>query len=225
MKETILDPIRRFMNSSQRDIYDDARQFLAEQEANFSYLPGDDAEKLRELVSDPEIYQGNRIQKAKTLLDTLKAQVEVQVTHEREAAVQRVQQYQTRLENADEFEALTEAEQEALCRPFEALIQEIRRMRLIAVMRDHLHRFESRRYPTLLHNLTEWASRDEEDSGMGDGDKSSVDEGQVEFVTRASLSVNFDKPYLVDEDDVDRYVDAVRKTLVEAIKNGKRIYI
>ena len=47
----------------------------------------------------------------------------------------------------------------------------------------------------------------------------------VQYVTRTSLSVDFDKPWLADEVDVDRYLDALRKALMKAIKAGKRINI
>ena len=54
---------------------------------------------------------------------------------------------------------------------------------------------------------------------------SSTSEGEVQYVTRASLSIDFDKPWLVDAADVGRYLEAVRKALMEAIKAGKRIHI
>jgi len=223
MKEGTLDPVRRFMRGSQREIYDNARRFLDAQEANFSYLKGDEAARLRQILADPQVYTGSRMQEAKQLFDTLKTKVEARVAQEREVTVEKLRNYQERLENTEEFAALTEAQQETLRAPFDELAREIQRHRLIAVMRDSLHRFEATRYPTLLHHMTEWAARDEEDEDR-DRDKP-VGEGEAQYVTRTSLSVDFDKPWLADKADVDRYVEAVRKTLMKVIKAGKRIHI
>ncbi|MBL7202371.1 MAG: BREX system P-loop protein BrxC [Anaerolineae bacterium] len=224
VKERVLDPVRRFMRGPQRDIYDDARRFLDVQEANLPYLEGNEAARLGEILADPEVYTGSRMQSAKQLLDTLQPQVEARVAWERAATIETLRHYQDRLENTKEFAALTKAEQGALCTPFDELAREIEHQRLIAVMRDSVHRFETTRYPTLLHRLTEWAARDEA-QGQDRGDEGIVDEGAIQYVTHTSLSVIFDKPWLADEEDVDRYLQAVRKALMKAIKAGKRIHI
>ena len=223
MKERILDPLRRFMSGSQREIYDDARAFLEAQEPNFSYLEGDGVSELREILGDPQVYAGNRMQTAKELLDTLKANVKARAEEEREATVKKLRGYQERLENTEEFGLLSDAEQDALRTPFDELVREIERHRLIAVMRDSIRRFENERYPTLLHKMTEWAARDEEDKN--DIGETGTAEAAVQYVTRAALSVDFDKPWLADEGDVDRYLTALRKALMKAIEAGKRIHI
>ena len=46
-----------------------------------------------------------------------------------------------------------------------------------------------------------------------------------EYVTRASLAVPFAKPWLGSEDDVEAYLDALKQTLLTAIREGKRIQI
>jgi hypothetical protein len=163
------------------------------------------------------------MQTAKDLLDTLKAKVKARVEEERAATDKKLRGYQERLENTEEFETLSEAEQDALREPFNELAREIEHHCLIAVMRDRLHRFQSERYPTLLHKMTEWAARDEEgEAGKG---AAATAEEEVQYVTRASLSVDFDKPWLADEGDVDRYLTALRKALMRAIEAGKRIHI
>lgn len=222
MKEQMLDPARRFMSGPQRQIYDDARRFLGTQETNFAYLEGDQAARLREILTDPQVYTGNQMQEAKRLLDGLETKVEARLAQEREATIERLRNYQERLESTDEFAALTEAQQETLCVPFDELAREFEHHHLIAVMRDTLRRFEDTRYLTLLHQMTEWGARDEAETGK---DTSHVGEEEVQYVTRASLAVEFDKPWLADEADVDRYLDMLRKALMKVIKAGKRINI
>ncbi|MDO8948566.1 MAG: hypothetical protein Q7U88_15645 [Desulfocapsaceae bacterium] len=49
----------------------------------------------------------------------------------------------------------------------------------------------------------------------------------LEAIPRGSRSVrvSFDKPWLADESDVERYLDSMRKSLLVKIKKGKRIQI
>jgi len=229
MKEQVSDPIRRFMSGAQREIYDEVRRFLEVEEANFGYLEGDKAARLREILADPQVYTGNRMQEAKRLLDALQKEVEARVAQEREATVKKLRDFQERLESTDEFAALTEAQQETLRAPFDELAREFEHHHLIAVMRDTLRRFEDTRYPALLHRMTEWAARDDArhppSRDETDADVVRTGEREVQYVTRTSLAVDFDKPWLADEADVDRYLDMLRKALMKVIKAGKRINI
>ena len=47
----------------------------------------------------------------------------------------------------------------------------------------------------------------------------------MEYVQAADVRVEFDKPYLTDETDVDAYVDSLRETLTKEVRAGKRIII
>ena len=96
-KETIIDPIRRLMGGAQRQIYADARQYLAVQDANFSYAAGSEAAQLQAILDDPDVYRGNRLQQAKTLLDSIRTQVGAAVTAEREHAEAQVEDRWQRL--------------------------------------------------------------------------------------------------------------------------------
>jgi hypothetical protein len=46
-----------------------------------------------------------------------------------------------------------------------------------------------------------------------------------EYVSRAALSVPFAKPWLGDADDVEAYLEALKKALLEAIEEGKRVQV
>ena len=47
----------------------------------------------------------------------------------------------------------------------------------------------------------------------------------AEYVNRQSIYVPFDKAWLADETDVNRYLVAYRKAMMEEIEQGKRIQI
>jgi hypothetical protein len=223
----VLDPVRSFMHGSQREIYDDARALLEHEEPNFPYLAGDGAARLREILNDPHVYRGSHMQEAKQRLDDLQAQVKARVDEERVKVREQLQQYRARLEKTAEFAALTPKQQQSLQVPFDRLTRELERQRLIAVMRDSLQRFKDEVYPTLLGRMTEWARQEDEFTYGEDEDQeptTGADE-KVEYVSRTALSVTFDAPWLASEEDVERYLEALRETLLQAIKDGKRIQI
>ncbi|MBN2389302.1 MAG: BREX system P-loop protein BrxC, partial [Anaerolineae bacterium] len=222
MKEQVLDPVRSFMQGAQREIYDEAHRFLDNQEANLTYLEGNDAARLHDILADSRIYVGGAMQEAKQHLEALKADVTARVAQERETVLAQLTTHRERLTNTEEFAALTEAQQETLCAPFAQLAREIEHQRLIAVMRDSLQRFLDSRYPTLLHMMRGWATLDDE----GDGDDETLArEKVVQYITRASLSVAYNKAWLADEADVDAYLTALKKALLAAIQAGKRVQI
>ncbi|MFP4396160.1 MAG: BREX system P-loop protein BrxC [Anaerolineales bacterium] len=229
LKEQVIDPVRRFMRGAQREIYDEARRFLEREEPNFSYLAGDEVARLREILNDPQVYTGRRMQEAKRLLDALQAKVAARVDEERETTIEQLESYWAQLERAEEFAALTADQQRQLRAPFDALAREIERQRLIAVMRDSLRRFQEKEYPQAWQQMTAWAAPppapQPEEAGGAPAGGPVCKEPTPEYVSRAALPVPFAKPWLGNEDDVDAYLRALRQALLAAIEAGKRVQI
>ena len=66
-----MDPVRRFMGSAQKSIYDRARQLVAEQEDNFTYVSTAEADAVQSILVDSSPWKGNRLQQLKPQLDAL----------------------------------------------------------------------------------------------------------------------------------------------------------
>ena len=86
--------------------------------------------------------------------------------------------------------------------------------------------FEDKDYPCQLAQLTTWtqpgsvpAVADTHAAGQITEPKS------PEYVSRHELQVAFEKVWLADEADVDRYLKAMRTALLDEIRKGKRIRI
>jgi hypothetical protein len=96
---------------------------------------------------------------------------------------------------------------------------------VIPVANDQ-HRFDATGYQQALRQIVVWAEeRGSKRRPMGILHPSSSHEPRVEYVTRQSLYVPFDKPWLADEADVEAYVAAFRQTLLAIIQSGKRVQI
>jgi hypothetical protein len=172
-------------------------------------------------------------------VEALQDKIADQVKAEKATAQQKVAVLQERLKGMAEFNALNKDQQEQIIRPFTEFSATIERQILIAMVRDTLHRFEENEYPHQLSKMTEWvqppSAPPEPEPGPGTGGKKPLDgitppptikpKQKTEYVSGHSIPVPFDKAWLADESDVDCYLSAMRKALLEEIQKGRRIQI
>ena len=224
-KERVIDPLATFMEGPKRAIYDEARDLFREQKANFDYVEGEEPTTIQRALEDLEAFRGNRMQQLKGALDRLREALDARFQAERDAADEALAKLRRTLEAAPEFAALAEARQAELLRPFDALRAEIARESVIAVIRDKVRAFRESRFPSLLSQMTAWnepvnpATPEEPDTGTTRPAPKEV------YVHRSKVQVNFDKPWLTDQDDVDRFVAKYREALLTEVRSGKRVQV
>ena len=237
MKESVIDPVRKFMSGPQKGIFDNARKFVQSQEPNFAYIEGDETAQVVASLTDPECFKGNRMQQVKTQVETLQEKVTAQIEAEIAKAKETVAALKGRLCGMAEFSALNGEQQEQVTRPFNEFNLGLERQKLIAVIRDTLRRFEESDYQRLLSQMTSWAQpAPAPEPAPQPGKTATTDAGtkptppakpepRIEYVPSRSVKVSFDKAWLADETDVEEYMEAMRKALLDEIRKGKRIQI
>lgn len=224
-KEDSLDPIRRFMSGQQKSIYDEARTYLEEQKANFSYFGIDDATAIEAVLTDPNCFKANAIKQMKSKLDSLRNTLESQIRTEHETARAEIKVLQGKLEALPEYPDLLDHEKQTITAEIDKILAAIDQARLIAVIREKVTSFKSTQYPGLLGRITVQKSKPTNEGKSDGGGEKPVVQPQTEYVQAANIKVDFDKPYLTDETDVDAYVDRLRETLTKEIRSGKRIIV
>ncbi|MRR28766.1 BREX system P-loop protein BrxC, partial [bacterium] len=237
MKERVIDPVRKFMSGPQKGIFDNARRFVQTQEPNFAYIEGEEAVQVVASLTDPDCFKGNRMQQVKTQVETLQEKVTAQIDVEIVKAKETVAALKGRLCGMAEFGALNSEQQERITVPFNDFNDAIERQKLIAVIRDTLRRFEESEYQHLLSQLTTWAqTAPTPEPAPESGGTITPDEGakptpptksesRIEYVPSRAVKVSFEKAWLADETDVDRYLESMREALLTEIRKGKRIQI
>jgi len=237
MKESVIDPVRKFMSGPQKGIFDNARKFVQTQEPNFAYIDGDETAQVVASLTDPECFKGNRMQQVKTQVETLQEKVTAQIEAEIAKAKETVAALKGRLCGMAEFGALNGDQQEQITRPFNEFNAAIERQKLIAVIRDTLRRFEESDYQRLLSQMTSWAQPAPAPEPAPQPGKTATPyegtkptpptkpEPRIEYVPSRSVKVSFDKAWLADETDVARYLESMREALLDEIRKGKRIQI
>lgn len=240
-KENIIDPVRRFMSSPQKAIYDQASQLVAEQEDNFSYVAQAEVEAVRSLLTDNKPWQGNRLQQLKPLLDALQQAVANQLSHEKEVATSRLTELEQRLQATDEYARLSPAHQSTLSKPFGEARQALQGQKRIAMIRDQLRHFEDERFPQLLLQLDQLARPAEKPatpntaaepvaaSSIGSTSKvsSTVQPPTTEpkLVPARTIKVSYMKPWLASEAELDDYLQKQREAWLKEIQAGNRVQI
>ena len=227
LKESVIDPISKFMSGHQKGIFDSISEFVGMQEPNFASVPYDEIARVKDVLTDPECFRNGRMQQARTDLETLKKKINDALQDEIEKAKKRVAALEDGLRGTPEFDMLTPDQQKQIEAGFQKVIDEIEGKNLIAVIRDTARQFEESGYKSLLSRMTEWLRRTATPTPGPGGGPEAVPEPapRIEYVSSHSLVVSFDKPWLADENDVDRYVDSLRTALLAEIRSGKRVQI
>ncbi len=237
MKESVIDPLRKFMSGPQKGIFDNAREFVQTHESNFAYIDGDETAQLVASLGDPECFKGNRMQMVKTRVETLQKMVTAQIELEIGKAKEAVLALKDRLCSMVEFGALTGDQQGQIANSFNEFDAAIESQRLIANIRANLHRFEENEYQRLLSQMTIWAQPVlTPEPAVVPGGTSAPDVGikltppaklepRIEYVPSRSIKIPFNKAWLADATDVEHYLESMREALMEEIRKGKRIQI
>lgn len=216
MKREIIEPIRRFMNGTQKLIYKKAREFVQKQEPNFACISGSEAQELCEILNDPECFNGSLMQQAKRLLDVLSEKISLQIKSEITKAEDAVNVLKKRLSSMEEFAKLSEKQKEEIRQPFMEFSGTIQQQKYISAIREMARSFEENEYQRLLGQVTLWTQP---------VNKSETQKTKIEYVSSRAIKVPFEKAWIADEKDVDNYIKAMRKALLAEINKGKRIQI
>ncbi len=232
-KENIIDPLRRFMNSPQRAIFEQARALVAEQEDNFAYVAVAEVEAVRGVLADGKPWQGNRLQQLKPQLDALEQAIAQQLVSEKDTASSRLAELEQRLQSTDEYARLGAAQQTQLTQPFIETRRALEGHRRIAMIRDQLRHFEDSRFPQLLVQLEQWAKPPVPAAPPTPGGGTPEQPGSTvaapppepKLVPARTIKVSYAKPWLTNEAELDDYLKKQREAWLKEIQAGNRVQI
>jgi len=241
-KEQIIEPLRRFMGSPQKAIYDQARQLVQEQEDNFAYVDIGEVEVIKTLLTESKPWQGNRLQQAKPQLEGLQQAIANQLASEKASAVCRLAELELRLQGSDEYSGLKPEQQVQLAAPFVEAQQSILGQKRIAMIRDQLRAFEENQYAQLLLKLERMARPQPMPAPVSPvqappaAGKSSIDSppapvehppknAEPRLVPARTIKVGYSKPWLASEAELDDYLQQQREAWLKEIQAGNRVQI
>lgn len=211
-KEKTVDPIKRFWNGEQKNIYDSIRKFFSGDQSNLEYIQCEELDVLREVNEHETPYYGTLIKDAKSAKDALTKKVLSHIEEERKLTAGEIEKAITRIQSHDDFKALDDIKRKHVLKPFEDEIKKVKEQRFIANLRG------TRAYvkgELLEQQLTEMAKL----ANPADKD----DTPTIKYQNIKNVRVNFSKTELKTSEDVEKYVEALKTKLNELINDNKRI--
>ena len=222
-KKNTIAPIVSFMsNDSLKAIYKDASSFINTQSANFAYIDASEVKEIEDILVDIECYKDNKLSQAKTLMKSLDEKITTALATEVENVTVSINTLKNRLEAMDDFAKLSANQQEDFLKKFDNFLSSIQTQTLIAVISDNFRRFEDREYQTMLREI---ASIVTPKPTTATPDKNTPPVEEIKYVKTRDLQLDFNKPWLEDERDVDSYMKKMKDALLKEIRDGKRIQI
>jgi hypothetical protein len=219
LKEDLLDPIRRFMSGPNANLYDKAKTFLDQNEANLAYVDGDEAGSLSSTLLDKKCYAGNCMQNVKSQLDSLKQKVGDRLQEYRAKAEDQIHKRAQLIESIPNYETLDEKQQGEVKAAIESTVSKIQSHSSIAFVKDAPSRFETDQYPDLLKKVDAWLQPPTAANDPGDP------ASKAEYVSANLLTVEFNRAWLSDEPDIDEYLAALKKAMMKEISQGNRLQL
>lgn len=218
-KDNILDAVKRFMNGSQKDIFEQVLFYLQSNNANFNYINHEGLDRLTMVKESQAPYKGNLIQEAKAALEQVRSEIDTQQKLERAAALDLVKQAISKLKSFEDYGKLHPPQQLDVMRPLEAALTDIAQEKFIGNIRTKANHAANDLYHKQVEKITLLANPPEPPTPG----ETEPPKPRIVFVRRDSVRVNFPKPALENRQDVEEYLSAVKKEYLRIIDEQKRI--
>ncbi|MCK6090918.1 BREX system P-loop protein BrxC [Micrococcus endophyticus] len=218
-KSDIIDPIQAFLCGAQRKIYDEATELLASNANNLSYLPFAGSQEVAQLLADPHAFRGNRMTKLKAASVDLQARIDEALVANRDGALREIDSRWAPLQTSTIYLEATDDAQRRVSQKVNAILDRVNRENQIAVVREIANTFEERTYPAVLDQLAA-SPRATRVDGSGDPAPGPLNKQTVSVKSISATGVH---GVLENEEDIDRYLDALRAALIQALNDDKRI--
>ena len=214
-KEDLLDPIKRFINGDQVKIYDDVKSLLNGNTANLNYIDGDEVKTLETILESNTPYKGNGIQLAKASKDSLQIKVLEAIKSEKEIFTSTITAIEKAILDSNEFVKLDDGQQRQIKKTILEFKTKGTEERFIGNIRDIARNVEDNLYSSQMNLISKWLAPKPENG--------KVQEPQAKYIKNSSIHVQFVKHELTSEEDVEEYIEALKETYLERIKQNLKI--
>lgn len=221
-KEDLLAPIKAFMHGAQRTAYDEAIKFLREEEANFAEIDAAEVQPLRDLAESEKPYVGTTVPAAKAAVEKLRRLLDAALKAERDRALAALDEQAGRLRSAQDFQPLDGGAQTQVLAATETARQDIERARFVTGIRDRLNRYERDEYPQQLALASQLATPEPAPGDTGDQEPSPPPT-PITYTPATSLRPHCDLSYIATPEDLDKWLEALKREAEAELQKGNRI--
>jgi hypothetical protein len=236
-KDQLIDPIVKFMKGPGKDYLDSAASLLKTHHSNLPYIQAEEVSAIEAALVDPVIYKGDAVQKLVAQLNSLQNKLDQAVQTERQQSSEKITELQNKLSGHEGFSKLNLDQQSQLQQAFSQAVDGVQQEVIIAVIRDKARIFEEQSYPRLLDQLLAWVEPEPpkpQETVQPEGNETAtagkpihIEEPKAVYqtVSAKELNIQFNKPLLESEADVEAYLQDYKSQLLELIQKGKKVRV
>jgi hypothetical protein len=185
---------------------------LSTHSSNLSYLPSGSDETVKAALADPNAFRGNKMAQLKTAADALRGQIDAVVATNRANVKTAIEGRKAELLSSVYYVSAMPEAQQRVAQRIDHTLSRVATESQVALLLQIGSTFESSDYPALLDLLAA--------SQQGSGDDAPPPKQTVSVKT---IPVPGASGVLESEEDVDKYLAALRSALVQTLNDGKRI--
>jgi hypothetical protein len=226
-KEKLIDPIKQFINSQQKDHYESIRKFYESNSGNIKFLAEEHQKLIAAFFENLKPFNGNFVQQAKANYENISNAMQALITDE---VYKTTNAIKTLIDNAiklpDNSKLGAEMQKQVL-EPIYKMIAGINNEKFIANNRDMLNGFQQNIFPKLIQEISELANPYIKPPVAPEGGSTTRVKELVpthfEVLSIKSIDFKLKKTVIESEADVNDYVESLKSTLISLIKDNKKI--
>ena len=223
-KDNVIDPIKAFLNGSQRNIYDKAAAFMQANQSNIAFLPAGSTDPIAFALEDPQIFRGNRTSQLGTSVASLEEQLTEVIDAQRVSATAEINSRWEQVPGSKAYQDASEAARQSATQAANTTLDRVQRETQILTIRNLAAHFADVVYPQIFDELhSARALPDPEPDADPDTDPPADQSPGKQTVSISMLPLPGAGHVLETEADVNGYLDQLRTALVAAIHDNKRI--
>ncbi|RMI28953.1 BREX system P-loop protein BrxC [Nocardia stercoris] len=227
-KGNVIDPIKAFLNGSQRGIFENAMAFMQDNQSNIAYLPPGATDAVESALEDPQIFRGNKTRQLGAAVEILERQLHTLIDAERTAATVKIDDYWLQVPQSKAYADATETAQHSVTSKTQAVLDQVRQETQIPAIRNLAAHFADTIYPEIIDELVaakpapDPSFKPNSQPGSGPAPKPAPAPAK-QTVSIKKLTLPGNGQVLETADDVDAYLGRLRAALLATINDNKRI--
>lgn len=209
-KHDLVDPMKRFMESPQADIYKSIFEFFRDNKLNLSSLDQEAVIALQVLLADEKVYIGGKLKEAKAKLGLLEDQLKHTLKSEKDKALAEIKPLY------ESLEAKAEGKQDVLYKietAYQKVTSLISQETMIPMIASHKTQFVDHIYLDLLNEI------DVVQAPVG-GDKP-----RSKIISAKNLKPCYNKEIIESDADLDEYLKSLKQAFLTELGKGNRIKV
>lgn len=210
--EGTVNSILTFMAGSQKQIYQDARNYLDLNSFNVQQIAAENGEELTDLLADPSCFRGNKMNRVKMLHESIKGRVDRRLKNIVEAKKKEISELKNKLELLPEFKILTDEKRSSINAKFLEIEVSLSNTTNIAELSEKFNIFRLTDYPSIMDDV------------LATGSEGAESERQTTKQI-INIRIQHSKGLLSSPNDVDEYIEQVRKALLAELEKGHNIIV